>query len=166
MPVRSPRTTKLVIDGQLVIKDTRESNIGKMRLNQDRHEIEIFYEEDELEAAITLYWSSETREKKVMNSFEVGDLVYQPGLYAVYSCEKPTVCYTQSEDALYAIALEYPEDQLVLEIDKPNDDMKVTLLGCPKTLPWKFENCQLVIDTRSLKHSDLKSSAAWVFKMK
>lgn len=156
---------KLVIDGQLVIKDTRESNIGKMRLNQDRHEIEIFYEEDELEAAITLYWSSETREKKVMNSFEVGDLVYQPGLYAVYSCEKPTVCYTQGEDALYAIALEYPEDQLVLEIDKPNDDMKVTLLGCPKTLPWKFENCQLVIDTRSLKHSDLKSTAAWVFKM-
>jgi hypothetical protein len=44
--------------------------------------------------------------------------------------------------------------------------MKVTLLGCPKALPWKYKDGQLIIDTSGLKYSDLKSTAAWVFKMK
>ena len=88
------------------------------------------------------------------------------GLDATYSCEQPSICYTQSDDALYAIALKYPEDQLVLEIDQPEDNMKVTLLGCPKCLPWEYKDGQLIIDTSGLKYSDLKSTAAWVFKMK
>ena len=88
------------------------------------------------------------------------------GLDATYSCEQPNICYTQGKDALYAIALDYPEDQLVLDIDQPADNMKVTLLGCPKTLPWKYRDGQLIIDTSGLKYSDLKSTAAWVFKMK
>ena len=76
------------------------------------------------------------------------------------------VSLSQGKDALYAIALEYPEDQLVLEIDQPADNMKVTLLGCPKPMPWKYRDGQLIIDTSGLKYSDLKSTAAWVFKMK
>jgi ABC-type arginine transport system ATPase subunit len=87
-------------------------------------------------------------------------------LYSFYHCERPTICYTQSEDALYAIALNYPEGQLVLVLDKPADNMKVTLLGSDKTLPWIYRNGQLIIDTSRLKYSDLKSTAAWVFKMK
>ena len=100
-------------------------------------------------------------------------LLPSKGLKAIYTCEQPSICYTQGKDALYAIALEYPEDQLVLNIDQPADNMKVTLLGCPKdllgcpkTLPWRYENGQLIIDTSGLKYSDLKSTAAWVFKMK
>ena len=87
------------------------------------------------------------------------------GLKATYTCEQPNICYTQGKDALYAIALDYPEDQLVLNIEKPEKDMKVTLLGCPKTLPWEYKNGQLIIDTSVLKYSDLHSTAAWVFKM-
>ena len=83
-----------------------------------------------------------------------------------YTCEQPSVCYTQSKDALYAIALEYPEDHLVLNLDPPAADMKVTLLGCQKTLPWEYKDGKLIIDTRGLKYSDLKSTAAWVFKLK
>ena len=90
---------------------------------------------------------------------------FQTGLKATYTCEQPNICYTQGKDALYAIALEYPEDQLVLNIEKPEKDTRVTLLGCEKTLPWTYKDGQLIIDTSGLKYSDLKSTAAWVFKM-
>jgi hypothetical protein len=105
-------------------------------------------------------------EKQVMSGFQVGSMLPAMGLKATYTCEQPNICYTQGKDALYAIALEYPEDQLVLSLDKPADDMKVTLLGCPTSLPWTYKDGQLFIDTSGLKHSDLKSTAAWVFKMK
>lgn len=105
-------------------------------------------------------------EKQVMSGFQVGGMLPAMGLKATYTCEQPNICYTQGKDALYAIALNYPEDQLVLNLDKPADDMKVTLLGCPKTLPWKYKDGQLYIDTGGLKHSDIRSTAAWVFKMK
>ena len=101
-----------------------------------------------------------------MKDFQMGAMLPAQGLKATYTCEQPNICYTQGKDALYAIALDYPEDQLVLGIDQPADNMKVTLLGCPKTLPWKYKDGQLFIDTSGLKYSDLKSSAAWVFKMK
>ena len=157
---------KLIIDGKTIIEDTRKSNSGKMRLAQGQHNIEVFYEEDELEATIALYWSSKNMEKQVMKGFQVGSMLPAMGLNANYSCEQPSICYTQGKDALYAITLDYPESQLVLNIDQPADNMKVTLLGCLKTLPWKYKDGQLFINTTSLKHSDLRSTAAWVFKMK
>ena len=172
--IQTDDRTKLVIDGNTVIEDTRLSNTGTIALSKaPYHTIEVFYEEDELEATITLYWSSETMEKQIMKGFMTGEWVCnspttsQPkGLTALYTCKQPSICYTQGKDALYAIALEYPEDLLVLNIEKPEKDTKITLLGCPKTLPWKYENGQLFIDTSGLKYSDLKSTAAWVFKMK
>ncbi|MDO5315837.1 MAG: alpha-L-fucosidase [bacterium] len=156
----------LVIDGKTVIEDTNKAKTGKVKLAQGQHSIEVFYEEDELEATIALYCSSKKMEKQVMSGFQVGSMLPAMGLKATYTCEQPNICYTQGKNALYAIALDYPEDQLVLSIDKPADDMKVTLLGCPKTLPWKYKDGQLYIDTGGLKHSDIRSTAAWVFKMK
>ena len=148
----------IIIDGTAVIANTKDSPTGKMKLAAGQHTLEVFYEEDEFEATITLYWSSKKMEKQIMKDF-------QAGLGATYTCEQPNICYTQSKDALYAIALDYPEDQLVLNIEKPEKEMKVTLLGCEKTLPWIYKDGQLIIDTSGLKYSDLKSTAAWVFKM-
>ena len=164
--IQTDDKAKLVIDGQTVIEDTRTSNTGKMKLESGPHNIEVFYEEDDKEATISLYWSSKKMEKQVMQGFKMGAMLPTQGLKATYTCEQPNICYTQGKDALYAIALDYPEDQLVLNIDQPSDKMKVQLLGCPKYLPWKYENGQLIIDTSGLKYSDLKSTAAWVFKMK
>ena len=164
--IQTDDKAKLVIDGKTIIEDTRQAKAGKTKLDTGQHSIEVFYEEDELEATITLYWSSKKKEKQVMKDFQVGAMLPAMGLKATYTCEQPNICYTQGKDALYAIALEYPEDQLVLNLDQPAENMKVTLLGSPKALPWKYENGQLIIDTNGLKNSDLKSTAAWVFKMK
>ena len=164
--IQTDDKAKLIIDGKTVIEDTRQAKTGKTKLAAGQHNIEVFYEEDEFEATITLYWSSKKMEKQVMQGFQMGAILPTQGLKATYTCEQPNICYTLGKNALYAIALEYPEDQLVLNLDQPADNMKVTLLGCPKTLPWKYQDGQLIIDTSGLKYSDLKSTAAWVFKMK
>ena len=156
----------MVIDGQTVIEDTRKSPTGKMKLEAGQHNIEVFYEEDDMEATISLFWSSKKMEKQVMQGFQMGKMLPTQGLKATYTCEQPNICYTQGKDALYAIALDYPENQLVLNIDQPADNMKVQLLGSPKALPWKYKDGQLIIDTSGLRYNDLKSTAAWVFKMK
>ena len=164
--IQTDDQARLVIDDQTVIADTRVSPKGKIKLKAGRHNIEVFYEEDEFEATISLYWSSRHLERQVMKGFQTGAMLPTMGLKATYTCEQPSVCYTQGKDALYAIALDYPEDQIVLEIDKPADNMTVTLLGCPRPLPWKYRDGKLYIDTGGLRHSDIHSTAAWVFKMK
>ena len=104
--------------------------------------------------------------RHVMHDFRMGAMLPAQGLKATYTCEQPSICYTEGKDALYAIALDYPEEQLVLVLDRPDNDMKVTLLGCDTALPWEYKDGQLIIHTSQLKYSDLKSTAAWVFKMK
>ena len=172
---------KIVLDGKTLIdhnplkaeeiqSDAQEaknfrSTSAKIKLKAGTYPIEISYEERDVNASVKLFWSSKTMEKQIVKRFTTGGLLPCQGLSAVYSCEVPNVCYTQSKDALYAIALEFPEDQLVLNTDKPADNMKVTMLGCDKVLPWKYKDGRLYIDTSTLKYSDLKSTAAWVFKM-
>lgn len=163
--IQTDDQARLVIDDKEVI-DTQKGKTGKMKLAQGQHRIEVFYEEDDLEATIHLLWSSKTMEKQVMTNFQQGAMLPAMGLKATYTSELPTVCYTQGKNALYAIALDYPEDQLILNIDEPAPSMKVRLLGTVKDLPWKYKDGQLFIDTSGLKYSDLRSTAAWVFKMK
>ena len=163
--IQTDDQARLIIDGQTVIDDTRKANKGQIELKQGQHRIEVFYEEDDKEATITLYWSSLQVPKQVMKGFRMGAMLPTEGLKVTYTCEQPSVCYTQKAGTLYAIALDYPEEQLVLNLDKPSDDMKVTLLGTAKTLPWHYVEGRLVIETGSLRYGDIRSSAAWVFKL-
>ena len=90
------------------------------------------------------------------------------GFAAKYTCMQPTVCYTTKGDNIYAMALKYPDETLTLQnIEQPTKNMKVTLLGCNKELKWNYNNDTktLTIDTKTLKYSDLKSDAVWVFKL-
>lgn len=163
--IQTEDRARLVIDGHQVVEAVGASAEGTMRLTRGQHIIEVDYEEDELEAGITLYWSSATQPKQVMEGFQMGPMLPAQGLRATFSCEQPRVCYTQKDGALYAIALDYPDDQLVLDLDRPSPDMTVTLLGTGKTLPWHYEEGRLVIETGSLRYGDLRSTAAWVFKL-
>ena len=163
--IQSEDKASLLVDGKTVIEDARKTATGKLKLAQGQHRIEVFFEEEELEAAITLFWSSKKMPKQIMEGFQMGPMVPTQGLKASYICEQPRVCYTQKNGTLYTIALDYPEDELVLNLDQPAENMKVTLLGCGKTLPWHYEEGRLVIETGSLRYGDLRSTAAWVFKL-
>ena len=68
-------------------------------------------------------------------------------------------------DGLMPIAIDCPQDELVLEIPQPEENTVVTMLGCEKVLPWKYEDGKMIIDTTPLKYNDLKSDAAWTFKI-
>ena len=175
--IQTDEKAKLVIDGKTVINDTRKNPVGTIALSEAPHSIAVFYEEDELEAGITLFWSSEKMEKQLMDHFVrslgcFSEPYWAEGLEVTYTCEQPSVCYTRGKDALYAIVLGIPP-YLSLELDQPSDTMKVTLLGSGKTLPWHYEEGRLDIDLSSLtyldfynlQNSDLHSQAAWVFKL-
>ena len=175
--IQTDEKAKLVIDDKTVIEDARKNPVGTITLSEAPHTIAVYYEEDELEAAITLYWSSERMEKQVVDAFVrslgcFNEPYWTKGLEVTYTCEQPSVCYTRGEDALYAIVLGMPP-YLSLDLDRPSDDMKVTLLGSGKTLPWHYEEGRLIIDLGSLtyldfynlQNSDFRSTAAWVLKL-
>lgn len=163
--IQTDDEAKLLIDDVPVIEDSRRVPQAQIHLSKGQHRIEVQFEEEDMEAVVSLYWSSMKMPKQVMSGFKMGALLPTEGLKATYSCEQPSVCYTQGKDALYAIALDYPQDSLVLHLDQPADTMKVTLLGTIKTLPWYYDDGKLIIDTSGLKYADLSSDAAWVFKL-
>jgi hypothetical protein len=76
---------------------------------------------------------------------------------------QPYIAYTQNSGKLYAIALEFPDNQLELTIPKPIDNAKIFLLGTEQELPWRYEDNKLIINTNQLKISQIKSKSAWTF---
>lgn len=126
----------------------------------ETYPIKVLYKETNLEAVMKLWWQSKSQEKEYVKPTE--------GFAAKYTCMQPTVCYTTKGDNIYAMALKYPDETLTLQnIEQPTKNMKVTLLGCNKELKWNYNNDTktLTIDTKTLKYSDLKSDAVWVFKL-
>lgn len=94
-----------------------------------------------------------------------GEAIYGSQPFRNDTVALPEVCFTRNHDAVYAITFTYPDEPLVLDIDKPAKNMTVTLLGCEKKLPWRYEKGRLVIETGSLRYADIKSASAWVFKL-
>ena len=135
------------------------STSGKIKLKAGvSYSIKVEYEEKNIDAMMRLFVSSNVASKKEL-------LKVENGFKAEYKCQQPYVCYTTKGDDLYAIAIDYPQDELVLEIPQPEENTVVTMLGCEKILPWKYEDDKIIIDTTPLKYNDLKSDAAWVFKI-
>ena len=126
----------------------------------EEYHIKVIYKETNLEAVMKLWWQSKSQEREYVRPIS--------GFVATYSCQQPVLCYTTKGNNIYAMALKYPEETLVLQnIEQPSKNMTVTLLGCSKKLKWNYNNDTktLSIDTKTLKYSDLKSDAVWVFKL-
>lgn len=128
---------------------------------------QMTYKEKDVNAKVILSWSSADFAERVVEPevFSVDKNRTQKGLSGDYRSKQPSVCYTTKDDVLYAIALDYPQDELILNIPKPDKNAEVKMLGCDKILPWKYKNNKLIIDTKSLEYKDLKSTSAWVFKI-
>ena len=149
------------------------STSGKIKLKAGvSYSIKVEYEEKNIDAMMRLFVSRDvtpvasknvTPSKKGASQKEL--LKVENGFKAEYKCQQPYVCYTTRGDDLYAIAIDYPQDELVLEIPQPKENTVVTMLGCEKVLPWKYEDGKMIIDTTPLKYNDLKSDAAWTFKI-
>ena len=131
----------------------------------EKYALTVKYTEIKLQALIKLYWKHEKREREIIPpaAFSLTKESSGNGLHATYSCMQPHIAYTVQPKKLYAIALEFPDNQLVLEIPQPVNNAKITLLGSEVELPWSYNNGKLTIDTGHLKFSQIKSKGAWVF---
>lgn len=168
--VETDDAVEVFIGGKTVLKfDPKVSGTSKkgtVTLTAGKREpVQVHFSEENMEADIALYWQADGQERSVVPATAFSQKEGAPGLMATYRCQQPHICYTTKGNVLYATALEYPQDELVLNVDKLNHKPKVTMLGCTKVLPCKYKKGKLVINTSSLQYNDLKSTAAWVFKI-
>lgn len=147
---------------------TAKTTNGKITLQANKaYAIKVNYQEKIQNANIQIYWSVNGSEKHIIggNYYFQDKNLTEKGLKANYRSMQTYLCYTQNKNNLYAISFEWPDRQIVLSIPKPSANSTVTMLGYDKKLPWKYENGQMVINTSSVKYSELPSTVAWTFKI-
>ena len=169
---------RLTVDGKVII-DYNPSKANEQQSDADQaknwnstsasiklkagksYDVKVEYEEKNIDAMMRLFVCRDVTPV-------ASKILLKPvdGFKAEYKCEQPYVCYTTKGSDLYAIAIEFPQDELVLEIPHPKENAVVTMLGCEKVLPWRYENGKMIIDTTPLKYNDLKSDAAWTFRIR
>ena len=79
--------------------------------------------------------------------------------------QRPLVHYTRKGDAVYAICLAWPGQQLTLEKSVPTSKTQVRLLGFPNPLTWDSIDKGIVIHIPEMPIGERPCRNAWVFKM-
>lgn len=144
------------LNDKLIIDTKNKINSYEIKLNKDEeYKVYVEYEEKNLEASISLKWKSKSQKEEPIQALWKSD----------YRCNKPYVCYTTNKNNLYAIAFSVPKENLVLKLDKaPKDDMTIYFLDNPyPEMQWTYKDRELIINTSTIKFSDVKSKSAWVF---
>lgn len=157
------------LDGFVQGAETTQTHQSSIRLQKGkRYPIKVEYFEDVQNASVVVKWSSKSQPEEVipytaLYTADAPDAVH--GLNAKYGSMKYSIAYTQKGDNIYAILLEWQDDKCVLNIDKPADNSVVTLLGREGSLPWKYENGQMIIDVTPVKYTEIPCRSAWTFKI-
>lgn len=144
---------------------THKSSI-KLKKGQ-KYPIKVEYFEDVQNASIQVKWASKSQAEEVIpyKALYTDNTGNQHGLNATYGSMKTYIAYTQKGNNIYAILLEWQDDQCVLNIDKPADNAIITLLGREGNLPWKYENGQLIVDMTPVKFTEIPGRSAWTLKI-
>lgn len=144
---------------------THKSSI-KLKKGQ-KYPIKVEYFEDVQNASIQVKWASKSQAEEVIpyKALYTDNTGNKHGLNATYGSMKTYIAYTQKGNNIYAILLEWQDDQCVLNIDKPADNATITLLGREGNLPWKYENGQLIVDMTPVKFTEIPGRSAWTLKI-
>lgn len=155
-------------EGNLNNLEARNKEKGTIVLNAGRrYALRVEYFETKQNASVQLFWSSKNQKKSVVPEgqlFTTKDKD-ENGLLAEYKSMQQYIAYTQNKGNLYAITMEFPEDQLILPIKEPAKDCRIQLVGRSGNLPWKYKNDRLIIDTNSIKFSEANGKHAWTFRI-
>lgn len=81
------------------------------------------------------------------------------------AAEGSNIRYTAGGHAVYAIALQWPGRELVLEAPRAGKETTVSLLGYSAPLHWSSKGGRILIETPSAGPEELPSSYAYVFKL-
>ena len=81
--------------------------------------------------------------------------------------EEGDACFTSKGDNVYAIFLKWQGDEFHLKSVKPVEGSKITMLGVPGDLKWKWDDATgLTIIYPREKARPTSCSYAWAFKIK
>lgn len=133
-----------------------------------KYPIRVEYYEDKLNASAILSWSSKSQKEEVIPTtafFTSNKAGSQNGLNAEYGSLKAYIAYTQKGDTIYAIMLEWQDNECVLDIEPKSNKTKVSLLGREGNLPWKIENGKMVVDMTPIKFTEIPCREAWTLKI-
>jgi alpha-L-fucosidase len=174
------------INGKLVVNNWKtdgsgtQSNVmeseksdavsGKIKLETGiKYQVKVEYFETQQNAHAYLWWSSTSQAKEIVPVtclFNELSSAKGNGLNAVYKSQATRLCYTINRGNLYAISLEWPADnKLLLNIEKPADGTKISMLGRTGNLPWVYENGNVIVDLSQVKIAELPCEWAWTFKI-
>ena len=90
-----------------------------------------------------------------------------PAQVASAVCKSFFLRYTSKADAVYAIALEWPLDELTLGAPISTSGTQVTMLGYEGEFNWKpaTDKGGIIISVPCIPANQLKSKWAWVFTL-
>ncbi|WP_305983581.1 alpha-L-fucosidase [Roseivirga thermotolerans] len=134
----------------------------------NRYPIRIEYFEKTHNARLELYWITPNGKKEVIpqKNLLVNLAGNENGLKATYQSLQQHIAYTQNRGNIYAITMQWPDDELVLSIPRPNSETRINLLGYDSIdLPWHYRKGKLIIDTSGIKFSRVEGKHAWVFRL-
>lgn len=144
------------------------TEIGAIQLQgSSRYKLRVEYFERKQNASARLLWSGPGVDKEVVpaSRFFTTAEGRAHGLNATYRCMQQHLAYTRNNGNLYAISMEWPDEQLSLQIEQPSAGATVTLLGYPGELAWQYAGGRMLIDTSGIKYSKVKGEHAWTFKI-
>ncbi|MGI6341682.1 MAG: alpha-L-fucosidase [Bacteroidales bacterium] len=127
------------------------------------------FTENTHEAEAHVYWESKSTPKCIIpNSavFTENNIKSANGFKAKYTSEMTTVCYTQTDNAKYAILLRYPNNNLInISVGNLKPGTKIKMLGCDKELPWTSKKGVTTVDLSSINISEIPSFYAWTLRV-
>ena len=126
----------------------------------DELEVEVFYQEKDLEASISLMWKRNDEDYMPMPAIDVWK--------GFAEWQHVTRCFTTKGDHIYFIEFTRPRQSLVIPgMPLLKKGTKITLLGTTASLKWKQQrNGSLSIDLSSLDPEEFNTlDHAWVFRV-
>ena len=162
--------TKTAAAGNNMGSDMSTVKDGEIKLEANKkYAIKVEYFEGKHGAQIQLFWSSKNIDKQIIpqnNLFTSKKESKGNGLNVLYTSQKQWLSYTKNKGNLYAIALEWPNKDLILDLDIKNvKNLKVELLGYKGKLEYSYKNGQLTVLTSKIKFNQMPSYYAWTFKI-
>jgi len=73
--------------------------------------------------------------------------------------------FTRKGKTVYAIAPDYPKDQLVIRDVKPSSNTKIRLLGTEEDLKWRLKKGEIVVSLPNLMPTPLRHQHAFAFRI-
>ena len=153
---------KLWIDNKLIIDNWTEHaeavDTAKFTLQAGKkYSVKMQYYEEGGDAVARLLWSSASE--------KLGPVPSIGGFRAEYKIRNAKeIFYTTKGNTLYAISTNL-QQELILDIPKPDSNTKVRMLGTNNDLNWKYNNGKVTVDLSGVDMKNLPCDHAWVFKV-